>query len=69
MLEFVQLWMKPVIEKGGVLRGEEWFIEGHGIIGGRKDVHEYGSPYTSRTGELTFGALHQSLLMQHWRSA
>jgi hypothetical protein len=38
VLDFIQSWMEPDVGKGRVLK-EEWFVEGHGIIGGRKDTH------------------------------
>jgi hypothetical protein len=32
IVEFVQSWVDPAIEKGQVLKNEGWFVEGHGII-------------------------------------
>jgi hypothetical protein len=39
ILEFVQSWVGPAVDKGWVLNSEEWFVEGHGIIGGKADAH------------------------------
>jgi hypothetical protein len=39
ILEFVQSWVGPAVGKGRVLKSEEWFVEGHGIIGGKADAH------------------------------
>ncbi len=44
VLDFIQSWMEPVVGKGRVLKEEEWFVEGHGIIGGCKDAHRIWIP-------------------------
>jgi hypothetical protein len=33
-----------------VLKEEEWFVEGHGIIGGRKDAHWIWIPMHAKNG-------------------
>jgi hypothetical protein len=50
VLVFVQSWMKPAIGEGRVLREEEWFVEGHGIIGERKDGHRIWIPMHVKNG-------------------
>jgi hypothetical protein len=37
VLDFVKSWVSPVLGESKVLSPEEWFQEGHGIIGGKKD--------------------------------
>jgi hypothetical protein len=40
ILEFVKTWLEPaLLGMAHVLRESQWFLEGHGIIGGRKDHH------------------------------
>ena len=39
ILDFVQSWLEPTVERGRVLKVEEWFVEGHGIIGRNQDSH------------------------------
>ncbi len=35
VLDYVQKWLEPTASKERVLEPEEWFAEGHGIIGGK----------------------------------
>jgi hypothetical protein len=44
VIEFVQSWVEPVIGRGRMLKEEEWFVKGHGIIEGRKDAHRIWIP-------------------------
>ena len=49
ILDFIQSWLEPTVGKGRVLKVEEWFVEGHGIVGGKRDSHgvwhdAYGIP-------------------------
>jgi hypothetical protein len=37
VLDFVKSWVSPILGEGKVLEPKEWFQEGHGIIGGKKD--------------------------------
>ena len=37
--DFVDSWLKPVAGQVLWLSPEEWFVEGHGIVGGMKDLH------------------------------
>ncbi len=50
VIEFVQSWVEPVIGKGRVLKEEEWFVEGHGVIGGCKDAHRIWIPMHAKNG-------------------
>jgi hypothetical protein len=49
-LDFKQSWMEPIVGKGRVLKEEEWFIKGYGIIGGRKDAHGIWIPMHTKNG-------------------
>ncbi len=42
--------MEPVKGRGVVLKEEELFIEGHGIIGGRKNAHRIWIPMHTKNG-------------------
>jgi hypothetical protein len=42
--------VEPVIGRGRVLKEEEWFVEGHGIIEGRKDAHGIWIPMHPKNG-------------------
>jgi hypothetical protein len=37
VLNFVRTWLDPSVGRSKLLSAKEWFIEGHGIIGGEKD--------------------------------
>ena len=50
IVEFVQSWVDLAIGKGQVLKSEEWFMEGHGIIGGKADKHGVWIPMHARNG-------------------
>jgi hypothetical protein len=39
VVDFVRSWAEPVLGEVKVLAPHEWFVEGHGIIGGEKDAH------------------------------
>ena len=39
IVEFVKSWVPWTCGQLKVLAPEEWFVEGHGIIGGEKDAH------------------------------
>jgi hypothetical protein len=36
---FVNLWMEPVVGQAIWLQPKNWFVEGHGIVGGERDLH------------------------------
>ena len=38
VIEFVKSWVEPVLGGLKLLSPEEWFVEGHGIVGGKKDA-------------------------------
>jgi hypothetical protein len=38
VLDFVQSWVNPILGESKVFDTEEWFQEGHGILGGKKDA-------------------------------
>jgi hypothetical protein len=50
VIELVQSWVEPVIGRGRVLKEEEWFVEGHSIIGGCKDAHGIWIPMHAKNG-------------------
>ena len=40
LLEYVQSWVKKALQREArILQVEEWFQEGHGVLGGSKDSH------------------------------
>ena len=38
VVDFVKSWVEPVLGGLKILSPEEWFVEGHGIVGGEKDA-------------------------------
>jgi hypothetical protein len=48
IVDFVQSWVVPAVGKGQVLKCKEWFVEGHGIIGGKVDSHGVWIPMHAR---------------------
>lgn len=75
LVEFIRAWtgdsdLKP-------LREEEWFVEGHGIIGGKRDSHDIWIPTHAPNGRLYWWdpppvlaevALEEALKARHKRS-
>ncbi len=66
-----------MIGKERVLRVEEWFVKGHGIIGGRKDVHRIWTPMQTKNGRayiwspppvITNAALEECMKAVHKRT-
>ena len=51
LLTFVQSWVEPVLGKVKTLTVEEWFQEGHGIIGGEKDYNGVWLPKHAPNGK------------------
>ena len=51
LLTFVQSWVEPVLGKAKTLTVEEWFQEGHGIIGGEKDHNGVWMPKHAPNGK------------------
>ncbi len=43
-------WLDPVLGAATLLQPEEWFIEGHGITGGQKDLPRIWIPTHARNG-------------------
>jgi hypothetical protein len=52
ILELVQSWLEPTIGKRRMLKVEEWFVEGHGIIGGKQDSHGVWFPIHTKNGAV-----------------
>jgi hypothetical protein len=51
-LEFVKSWLEPASTGvAHVLQKSQWFVEGHGIIGGRKDHHGVWLPVHAANGK------------------
>jgi hypothetical protein len=48
--EFVSSWLAPVVGKAIWLRPEDWFVEGHGIVGGKRDLHGVWIPTHAKNG-------------------
>ncbi len=51
LLMFVRSWVEPVLGKVKTLTVEEWFQEGHGIIGGEKDYNGMWIPKHAPNGK------------------
>ena len=51
LLLFLQSWIEPVAGKFKMLSTEEWFQEGHGIIGGEKDHNGVWIPKHAPNGK------------------
>ena len=51
LLEFVHSWEEPVLGESRVLSAEEWFQEGHGIIGGSRDSSGIWTPQHATDGK------------------
>jgi len=52
MLEFVKAGVAPILGDSKVLVPEEWFQEGHGIIGGKKDSTRLWIPQHASDGKV-----------------
>ena len=50
VLEFVRSWLDPIVGESKCLKPEEWFKEGHGIIGGEKDGNGMWKPCHAEDG-------------------
>jgi hypothetical protein len=50
ILEFVQSWVGQAVGKGWILKSEEWFVEGHSIIGEKVDAHGIWIPIHAGNG-------------------
>ncbi len=37
--DFVSSWLEPIVGEASWLRPEDWFIKGHGIVGGERYIH------------------------------
>ncbi len=57
ILDFVRSWVKPALGTLKVLTVEEWFQEGHGIIGGEKDHNGVWIPKHATNGKAYLWAL------------
>ena len=55
--DFVRSWVEPVCGKLKVLGTDEWFVEGHGIIGGMKDSHGIWIPTHAKNGKAYLWSL------------
>ena len=64
LADYVNDWVGGALhQKVEVLKVEEWFQEGHGIVGGHKGHTMCGCLITLRTAEPIFGPPLQSLQM------
>jgi len=52
VLEFVKSWVAPILGESTVLVPEEWFGEGHGIVGGKKDSTGLWIPQHASIGNI-----------------
>ncbi len=53
LVNYVQSWLGNVLHREvNVLKVEEWFQEGHGIIGGFKDAHGVWMPRHAENGRV-----------------
>jgi hypothetical protein len=51
VLDYVHGWLEPAAGKGRVLELEMGFVEGHGIIGGKRDNHGIWIPLHAKNGK------------------
>ena len=51
VLDFVRSWLDPIVGESKHLKPEEWFQEGHGIIGGEKDANGMWIPRHAGNGK------------------
>ena len=51
VIDFVKSWVEPVAGDLRILSPEEWFVEGHGIVGGRKDARGMWIPSHAKNGK------------------
>lgn len=49
LIEFIRSWSR--VANLRPLKEEEWFVEGHGIVGGRKDEHGIWIPSHAPNGK------------------
>ena len=52
MLEFVKAWVAPILGDSKVLVPKEWFHEGHGIVGSKKDSTGLWIPQHASDGKV-----------------
>ena len=52
MLEFVKAWVAPILGDSKVLVPKEWFHEGHGIVGSKKDSTGLWIPQHASGGKV-----------------
>ena len=50
VVEFVRSWVEPAVGPLKALSPAEWFIEGHGIVGGERDARGIWIPSHAETG-------------------
>ena len=68
VLDFVKLWVAPILGDSTVLVPEEWFREGHGIIGGKKDSTGLWIPQHPGDGKVYICALEECTKAIHKRT-
>ena len=51
VVDFVNSWVEPVLGGLKLLSPEEWFVEGHGIVGGKKDARGVWIPTHAEGGK------------------
>jgi hypothetical protein len=77
IIKFVESWLTPVVGAATWLQPEEWFIEGHGITGGQRDLHRIWIPTHTRNGKayvlmpppiIAYVALEECLKAVHKRT-
>ena len=51
VLDFVKSWVNPILVETKVLDTEEWYQEGHRIVGGKKDTRGLWIPYHTPNGK------------------
>ena len=52
VIEFVKSWVEPVLGELKHLTPAEWFVEGHGIVGGKKDARGVWIPSHAEAGKV-----------------
>jgi hypothetical protein len=68
VVEFVRSWIEPAVGPLKALLPAEWFIEGHGIVGGEKDVRGIWIPSHAETGRAYLWCPPRSLRTSPWKN-
>jgi len=68
VVEFVRSWVEPAVGPLKVLSPAEWFIEGHGFVGGERDARGIWIPSHAETGRAYLWCPPRSLRTSPWKN-